>query len=470
MENIVLKIKGMHCTSCASSINKALNSLDGVNASTSYEKSNTTIQYDENLVSLEVIKETITSEGYIVAGTENKTKSKEKSKENSIQKSSFGIDDILKIIIFVLAFNQLILMYTRINVLSTLIGVVNNLITNIPTINENTSYLFLFIIGLTTSFHCVAMCGGINVTQCIRIKTSEATDVVNNSNSVFSKISPNLKYNLGRVTSYTILGGIVGAIGSVFTLSLSVTAMLYIIIGIFMFLMGLNLFGVNIARKFLPRMPKIFTSKTGKNNSSYVIGLLNGLMPCGPLQSMQLYALSTGSFTKGALSMFFFSIGTVPLMYVFGKIGDFKNKDIAFKFLKISAILVIVLGVAMANRGLSLLGINVSSVFSQSSSSGVPNNSLVAEINGDEQVIYSELTRNSYPNITVKKGVKVKWILNATEETLNGCNNEIVIKEYGIKQKLNIGENIIEFTPSESGNFGYSCWMGMIRATITVVE
>ncbi len=465
MENIVLKIKGMHCVSCANSINKALNDLAGVNASASFEKNNVSVKYDENLVSLDKIKETINTTGYKVIDSNN-NETQEKSKKNG----SYGVNDILQIIIFVLVLNHFILMFTRVNILSTIVGIFNNLITNIPTIDENTSYLFLFIIGLTTSFHCVAMCGGINVTQCMRIKTANATDVVNNSNNIFSKISPNLKYNLGRVTSYTILGGIVGAIGSVFTLSLSVTAMLYVVIGVFMLLMGLNLFGINVGRRFLPRMPKIFTSKTGSNNSSYVIGLLNGLMPCGPLQSMQLYALSTGSFTKGALSMFFFSVGTVPLMYLFGKIGDFKNKDIAFKFLKISAILVIVLGVAMANRGLSLLGFNVTSMFNQSANLGGSSNSVVAEQNGDVQVIYADLTRNSYPNITVKKGVKVKYILNATEETLNGCNNEIIINEYGIKQKLTIGENIIEFMPTEVGNYGYSCWMGMIRASITVVE
>ncbi len=460
MENIVLKIKGMHCVSCARSIDTALSELDGVKAKASYEKNNVNVTYDESKVTLDQIKNAIADNGYSVVGIVNSKNNKENNKESSkIENDNFGIDEILKILILVLGLNQIILMVTRVNVLSSVFSIVNNLVANIPTIDEKTSYAFLFIIGLTTSFHCVAMCGGINVTQCMRFK---GVDVDNTSRS---KISPNLQYNLGRVTSYTILGGVVGAIGSVFTISLSATAVLYVVIGIFMVLMGLNLYGVNIARRFLPKMPAIFTSGNSKTSSSYVIGLLNGLMPCGPLQSMQLYALSTGSFVEGALSMFFFSIGTVPLMYLFGKIGDFKNKATAMKFLKISAILVIVLGVTMANRGLSLLGINIGSASSNDGS-----NSLVAEMVDGEQVIYSDLERSSYPNITVKKGVKVKWVINATNDTLNGCNNEIIIKEYGIKQKLNVGENVIEFTPDETGTFGYSCWMGMIRATITVVE
>ncbi len=468
MENVVLKIKGMHCVSCARSIDSALNEIDGVKAKASYEKNNVNLTYDESKVSLDVIKSTISDSGYDVV--EPKTQSKTQSKESpnntgttSKEESDFGINDILRILILILVLNHFILMFTRVNVISLVFGFINNLVSNIPTIDEKTSYAFLFVIGLTTSFHCVAMCGGINVTQCMRFK---GVDVENTKKS---KISPNLQYNLGRVTSYTILGGIVGAIGSVFTISLSATAMLYVVIGVFMLLMGLNLYGVNIARRFLPKMPAFFTSNNSKGSSSYVIGLINGLMPCGPLQSMQLYALSTGSFIQGALSMFFFSIGTVPLMYLFGKIGDFKNKDTAKKFLKISAILVIILGVSMANRGLSLLGINVGSIFTLNTggSSGV---GVTAELVDGEQVIYTDLQPSSYPNITVQKGVPVKWIINATEQTLTGCNNEIIIKEYGIKQKLNYGENVIEFTPDETGTFGYSCWMGMIRATITVVE
>ncbi|MFV0519476.1 MAG: sulfite exporter TauE/SafE family protein, partial [Lachnospirales bacterium] len=235
------------------------------------------------------------------------------------------------------------------------------------------------------------------------------------------------------------------------------------IVGCFMVLMGLNLYGLNFARKFLPKMPKKFRNLNKNGNAPFVVGLLNGLMPCGPLQSMQLYALSTGSFYQGALAMFLFSIGTVPLMYVFGKIGEFKNPNIAKKFMKISAVLVLILGVVMANRGVALLGLGVTN--------NVENTGELSSVVEDGvQIVYTDLSPRGYPNLILKKNVPVKWVINATEQTLTGCNNEIIINEYGISKKLELGENIIEFIPNETGNFKYSCWMGMIRATITIID
>jgi len=98
-------------------------------------------------------------------------------------------------------------------------------------------------------------------------------------------------------------------------------------------------------------MPKIFGRKisNAKNKGPLLVGLLNGFMPCGPLQAMQLYALGTGSFIAGATSMFMFSWGRFLLCLAWG------NKLIAGgkftqKMMRISAVLVIVLGVVMFNR------------------------------------------------------------------------------------------------------------------------
>ncbi len=444
MKKIILTVKGMQCINCAKNIDDKLSMLNGVSSKSSFNNNNIVIHYDENKTSLNEIKKVITNLGFNIL---------EISKTDE-KKSINKIDFTLEILIIILGTNLLIKMLIGIDIIASIWHFINNIISNVPIVTDKTSYFMLFVIGILTSFHCVAMCGGINVTQCLA-----------NKNSKTSSISPNLNYNLGRVTSYTILGGFVGAIGSVFTLSISSTAVLYVIVGVFMVLMGINLYGINLARKLLPKMPRIFNlNSTNSSKSSYIIGVLNGFMPCGPLQSMQLYALSTGSFIDGALSMFVFSIGTVPFMYLFGKIGDFKNPSISKHFMKISAILVITLGFIMTNRGLALLGINISV-------DGMQNNENVStNIADNSQIIYTDLQPSSYPNITVEKDIPVKWVINATEETLNGCNNEIIIQEYDIRQPLSVGNNIIEFTPDKTGTYMYSCWMGMIKATITVVD
>ena len=61
--------------------------------------------------------------------------------------------------------------------------------------------------------------------------------------------------------------------------------------------------------------------------------------------------------------------------------------------------------------------------------------------------------------IIVQKDIPVKMVINVDKKHLNGCNNEIVINEYGIKQKLEIGKNEIEFIPQNEGNYIYSCWI-----------
>ena len=72
--------------------------------------------------------------------------------------------------------------------------------------------------------------------------------------------------------------------------------------------------------------------------------------------------------------------------------------------------------------------------------------------------------------MVVQKGIPVKLIIQAGPRTINGCNNRIIIPKYKLEQKLKPGENIIKFTPLESGTVIYSCWMGMIRSSITVVD
>jgi plastocyanin domain-containing protein len=86
------------------------------------------------------------------------------------------------------------------------------------------------------------------------------------------------------------------------------------------------------------------------------------------------------------------------------------------------------------------------------------------------QEVTSELPRRGYPSITVSAGTPVRWNLRAEKGRINGCNNAIVIPEYKIEKRLQPGDNIIEFTPARAGTFRYSCWMGMIRGTITVLE
>ncbi|MDD4690526.1 MAG: sulfite exporter TauE/SafE family protein, partial [Eubacteriales bacterium] len=192
--------------------------------------------------------------------------------------------------------------------------------------------------------------------------------------------------------------------------------------------------------------------------------------PCGPLQIVQLYGLGTRSVIFGALSMFIFSLGTVPLLFSFGAMNTFINKKNINRILKVSALLVIILGFVMAARGFALSGVMINVPAMVHSSKNNVGEAAIARIDGSVQTVTISIKPNSFTPIVVQKGIPVRWVINADPANLNECNKAIHSSKFRIEQELSQGENIVEFTPQEEGEFVYTCWMGMIKSKITVVE
>jgi len=133
---------------------------------------------------------------------------------------------------------------------------------------------------------------------------------------------------------------------------------------------------------------------------------------------------------------------------------------------------VVVLGLIMSNRGLTLTGINISpmaflhNVVNQTDSPKADSKATVE--NGVQVINMSANGRGYTPNILyVQKNVPVKWVINGDQ--LTSCNNAIVVPSMNIQKKLESGENIITFTPGDK-DINFSCWMGMIGGVIRVVD
>lgn len=354
------------------------------------------------------------------------------------------------------------------------------------------SYSLFFMTGLLTSVHCVAMCGGINLSQSLPGRGKWAA----------------LLYNAGRVASYTLIGGILGTVGYLlggpFAVSPLLQGAVKLLAGAFMLLAGINLLGLFPAlRKLRPPLPKLRTS----SRLPLVIGLLNGLMPCGPLQAMQLAALGSASPVSGALSMFSFSLGTVPLMLGFGGLTALLGQRFARSVNLIGAVLVAVFGIAMLSQGAALSGMIGSfqfwaalmALFLLGLITLVPGRKLLrrglsiavlavlilvltlhaapirkaeggVRIKDGVQLVHSTLEAGSYPDITVQAGLPVRWTIWAEEENINGCNYTMLVPGLDLSLSFRPGDNVLEFTPVAAGTIPYSCWMGMIRGTITVTE
>ena len=431
IKNISLSISDMVCTSCESRLEKEIKKLNGVKSvKADYKTSKVYVKFDDLNCSIYKIASVIRKSGYNV-GDNNK-------------KSS----EILPILIMI-----------AVSIIIVTLGNNSGSFNISESLSSKVGYGVLFVIGIFSSLHCIGMCGGIMLSQSITIK----------EDSKIEKLKPSLLYNLGRVISYTILGGLVGGLGSVFSLSSSAQGFISIIAGIFMVIMGLNIYGFKALRRFNIKLPWSNCGVSNKKNTPFIVGLLNGFMPCGPLQAMQLYALATGSIVSGALSMFFFALGTIPLMLLFGVISSLLTKKGTKNLLKISGAIVLVLGISMTNRGLAILGIDFTST-SNNKETVVSNSAEnIAVINGDKQIIRISAIASGYSPkvIYVQKGIKTKLIIDG--ETLTSCNNELIIPSLNIRKKLSRGENIIEFTPEE-GEINFSCWMGMKRGKIKVVD
>ena len=424
----VINISGMFCRHCETTFSDALMGLEGVKSVTaSFEKGQAEVIYDPQTVSVETLKKKIEQAGY------------ETEESGSFRKITAILVILLAVYIAAKIFG-----WTKIFDI-------------FPTADTTVSLGMLFTIGLLTGVHCIAMCGGINLTQ----------SVISSENRV-NPLRPNLLYNTGRVISYTLTGAICGGIGRTLGLSGTLRGIIPVIAGIIMVIMALRMLGVfKILRKFRfisPRFNFKLRQVIGKRSgrSSFLIGLANGLMPCGPLQSMQIYALAAGSVFKGAVSMFLFSLGTVPLMFGFGFFAGRINLKYRKTMLTVSAVLVFMMGINMAVNGLSLSGITLSAPVREQAD--------VPVVEDDLQKVRTEIDYGRYPAFTVRKGIPVEWDIFVPEGKLTGCNGEILVPAYGIDIKLQEGTNIVRFTPEEAGVIPYSCWMGMIRSTITVMD
>lgn len=124
------------------------------------------------------------------------------------------------------------------------------------------------------------------------------------------------------------------------------------------------------------------------------------------------------------------------------------------------------MGVFTIQNNLALAGISLA--FSKSTA--YTSDTVVAVVDGNKQYLTTTLHVNGYDDIQVVAGIPVEWTILVENDALNGCNNELVLLFANQQIKLVEGKNIIEFIPEKAGQYTYSCWMGMLRNTITVLE
>lgn len=201
--------------------------------------------------------------------------------------------------------------------------------------------------------HCIGMCGGI----VIAYSSTKIDEGWSRGKQSLSHIT----YTLGRVSTYTLLGAIFGFIGGVASFNNIANGTLTIITGVVMILAGLSLMG---KLKFLTLLEhsisknswyqKSFRSLINNQSifSFYILGMLNGLLPCGLVYFFAVTAASTGSALYGALVMLIFGLSTIPALFSLGFfVGLFKQLSFRDMMIKLASIAVIIYGIYTVYRG-----------------------------------------------------------------------------------------------------------------------
>lgn len=204
--------------------------------------------------------------------------------------------------------------------------------------------------GLIGSLHCIGMCGPLALSLPVQ------------HDNVYQKVTGALLYNLGRVTTYASAGFIFGFIGKRFSfvgaqnwVSISIGLLILIYIIIPKDYSG-NTKAAGLLNGFFlalrAQLGKLFSVKTKR--ALYVIGLLNGLLPCGMVYLAIASAIATGSPFKGALFMGLFGLGTLPAMFSITVLGNFINQNIRLRLRKAVPAFLLIMSMLLILRGMSL--------------------------------------------------------------------------------------------------------------------
>jgi sulfite exporter TauE/SafE len=219
-------------------------------------------------------------------------------------------------------------------------------------------YIALVTIAFLGSLgHCSGMCGGFVVAY-------TSTKISPQWRKSYQGLA-HILYSFGRVTSYTFLGVIFGFLGSVVAVGMTTKGVLFIFIGLIMILMGLSLMGKikflsflesSIAQSsiFQKSFQRIFQKES--LGSFYLLGILNGFIPCGFVYFFLAGAVATASPVDGALVMFLFGLSTIPILFSIGfVIGFLKSGKFRAVMMNIASVMVILFGLFMIFKASMLL-------------------------------------------------------------------------------------------------------------------
>jgi len=347
-----------------------------------------------------------------------------------------------------------------------------------------------FVTGLTTGgLSCLAVQGGLLASSLAhQIEQDYVEQAVQGKGHKKSKASAPVRFNsalpiflflVAKLVTYTLLGALLGLLGSYLTLSPMTRALLMIAIGIFMVGNALRMFNVHpIFRYFSIEPPKFITRyirRTAKGTDTFTpifLGALTVFIPCGVTQAMMATALGTGSVAMGAALMFAFTLGTSPVFFIIAYLTTELGARLEKLFMRFVAVVVLILGLVTLNGGLNILGSPLSLqnltrnlLPSNSGSAPIAESAQPVAANGD---IILQVENDGYFPQTLKVPAGKDFTLNLVTDKTYSCARDFVIPALDYYELLpDTGTVQVSIPAQQKGStLFFTCSMGMYTGQI----
>ncbi len=426
----------MHCASCEVLVERRLRKIPGVEKATVSLATGTAIIEGTREVSHKELKKAIDRDGY-------KITTKNNSGGNELTLRDYGQIGAIFLIIFA-AYS----LFKYFDILPD-IGV-----------SDGMGLGLVFVIGLiAATSSCLAVTGGLLLALAAR--QSEQNPGLSGS----QKFRPTIYFNAGRLLGYILFGAALGAIGSLLTFSTFSSGIVTMLSAIIMLVLGLQMLRViPFLNKFSLSAPKFIAHKLCENSTGaykpwapFILGAGTFFLPCGFTQALQFYVLAQGSALVGATTMGVFALGTLPVLLAISAISSFSAGSLQKHFIRIAAVLIIILGLISFPAGYTLVTLGGDS----SAPVSLPTKTNIELMEG-VQVARMTVEGLVYApsEFTVVQGVPVRWEIKGLKA--QGCGQIILAPAVGIKEPIGeLETTIVEFTPTKLGTIPFSCSMGM---------
>lgn len=356
-------------------------------------------------------------------------------------------------------------------------------------INTPMNLWLIFLTGLTSGgVTCAAMQGGLLASTIANQKVAEAKqDGADAKPQSFDlgDWGPVVAFLSTKMVSHFILGGLLGMLGSVLSLSLGVQLFFQGAAALFMLASAMNLLEVHPIFRYVTITPPRFARKLIKNTTSAnrlfapaFLGILTVLIPCGVTQAMEVLAISSGNPVQGAMIMGVFVAGTAPAFAIIGLATAKLSEVWRIYFLRFAAVLLIVMSVYSFNGilqvsdsqfSLQRLGpqiVRLLPPYDTAPQSATATPKLVDGV----QPVTIKIENSGYTpkRFAVKVGLPVSLKVSAGE--VYTCASAFTFRAFGINAYVKPNtDQIFNFTPDKKGTYTFTCSMGMYSGVMEVI-